>query len=69
MVILPQPDQGRTGEYWWPVVLDAARSWTLLSGPIKDSPFERRGTAGGAFVPLSPSPRSLCVVPLDFRSL
>jgi hypothetical protein len=67
-MVIPQWDTGRTGQYWWPLVLEASTSWHLLARSFTPSPFERRNSLG-VFVPLPPAPYSLWVVLLDFRFL
>ncbi|GAQ91057.1 Reverse transcriptase [Klebsormidium nitens] len=69
VTVVPQYDQGRVGQYWWPLILEAALSWTLLSAPFAPSPFERRGRSGGSFAALPPSPVAHWAVLLDFRFL
>jgi hypothetical protein len=66
VMVLPQWDMGRTGQYWWPLVLEAATEWHLLARAFTPSPFERRNYLG-VFVPLPPAPYSLWAVLLEFR--
>ena len=68
VMVLPQHDRGRAAQYWWPLVLSAAKEWVLLAPAGGPSPFQRRDL-DGTFVPLGPSPVSLWAVLLDFRVL